>query len=73
MEYENLLKRIALNIKIERVKRQLTQEKLAELVDVHEKHIGKIEAGKQNITFKTLFRIATALNVDITKLLAKID
>ena len=45
------------------------QAQLAELVGVHEKYIGVIEAGKQNITLKTLNKIAKALNVDIINLL----
>ena len=57
------------NIKVERTKKRLTQAKLAELVDVHEKYMGKIETGKQNLTVKTLNKIANALNVDIKTLL----
>ena len=69
MEYQELLKRIAFNIKVERTIKRLTQEKLAELIGVHEKYIGVIEAGRQNVTLKTLNKIANALAVDITKLL----
>jgi len=54
---------------VERTIKRLTQEKLAELVDVHEKYISTIERGKQNLTLKTLNRIANALGVDIAKLL----
>lgn len=68
MEYQELLNRIGFNIKVERTIKRLTQEKLAELIGVHEKYIGVIEAGKQNVTLKTLHKIANALSVDITKL-----
>jgi len=60
---------IGLNIKVERTIKRLTQEQLAELIDVHEKYIGKIETGKQNVTIKTLNRIANALNIKLTRLL----
>ena len=68
MDDKELLSRIAFNIKIERTIKRLTQAKLAELIDVHEKYIGTIEAGKQNITLKTLNKIANALDIDIVKL-----
>ncbi len=73
MNDKELFDRIAFNIKVERTIKRLTQAKLAELIDVHEKYIGVIEAGKQNITLKTLNKIANALNIDISKLLEKRD
>lgn len=69
MDNEQLLNRIGLNIRVERTIKQLTQAQLAELIDVHEKYIGKIETGKQNVTVKTLNKIATALNINIIRLL----
>ena len=69
MNDEELFKTIAHNIKIERVINNLTQEKLAEMIDVHEKYIGVIEAGKQNMTLKTLNKIANAFNINIIELL----
>lgn len=71
MNDEQLLNRIGLNVRVERTIKQLTQAQLAELIDVHEKYIGKIETGKQNVTIKTLNKIACALDIDIVKLLEK--
>ena len=68
MDDKELFKRIAHNIKIERAIKSMTQAKLAELIGVHEKYIGVIEAGKQNITLKTLNKIANSLNIDILRL-----
>lgn len=65
MEYTDLLKKVAFNIKIERMKRNLTQSQLAEMINVHEKYIGKIETGRQNLTLKTLFKIAKALEIEM--------
>lgn len=69
MNDEQLLNRIGLNVRVERTIKQLTQAQLAELIDVHEKYIGKIETGKQNVTVRTLNKIAQALNVNIIRLL----
>lgn len=68
MEYKELFNLIGLNVKVERTIKQLTQAQLAEKIDVHEKYIGKIETGKQNVTIKTLNKIACALNIDIIRL-----
>ena len=71
MNDTELFKRIAHNIKIERAIKSITQAKLAELVGVHEKYIGVVEAGKQNITLKTLNKIANSLDIEISKLFEK--
>ena len=63
MNNRNLLKIFGVNVKIERLKLGYTQEQLAEILNMHEKHISKIETGKQNVTLKTLSQIANALRV----------
>lgn len=50
------------NVRRERVARELTQEKLAELMDVNPRTIQKIEAGKLNILLTTILRLQKALN-----------
>lgn len=72
MEYE-LRKNLALNIKIERIKKHLPQEKLAELSDISTKHITKIENERVTPSIYLVYRIAHALNVTIDKLLQKVD
>lgn len=73
MNDTELFQRIAHNIKIERAIKSITQAELAELVGVHEKYISIIEAGKQNITLKTLNKIANFLGIEVTKLFEKRD
>lgn len=68
MSEEEIIKKIAFNIKVERMRKNLTQFQLAEMIDVHEKYIGKVESGKQNLTIKTLIKLANALDVKLTKL-----
>lgn len=69
MNDEQMLKKLGLKLKYERMKQGFTQESLAEKVEVHEKYISLLETGKQNVTLKTLNRIANALDVEIYKLL----
>ncbi len=68
MNENDTLKKIAFNIKVERMRKNLTQFQLAEMIEVHEKYIGKIESGKQNLTIKTLIKLANALSVKLSKL-----
>ena len=52
------------NIAKYRNKKNLSQEKLAELVDLSREYITRVERGQKNITLKKLFAIADALEVD---------
>ena len=56
------------NIKAERNRQFLSQEKLAELVGVQTHHISKIERGLVDIKFSTLIGILKALNLKFEKL-----
>lgn len=46
-----------------RIMRGLSQAKLAEMADIHEKHISKIETGRFYPNFETLNKILKALNL----------
>lgn len=57
-----------MRIREERKKAGLTQEKLAEKVDLSLDYIGYIERGKQAPYLKTLERIAESLGVEVYEL-----
>lgn len=63
---------LAYNVKIERNKRLLTQEQLAELADISVKHIVMIEKGKVSPSLNVVASIAKVLNVPIDALIADI-
>jgi len=65
MADDDIIERIGLNITIMRERRGLTQEKLAELADLHRAYIGQIERGEKNIGLRNLEKIAKALDVNI--------
>ena len=44
---------------------KLTQEQLAELVDLNPKYIGEIERGEKIISIEALLRIASVVNVPV--------
>lgn len=59
---------LARNIRVERAKLDLTQEKLAEMVEISAKHITKIEKAKVTPSIFLVYKIARALNVSIDSL-----
>ncbi len=63
-----LMNKLGLKIRIERKKRQLSQEKLAELADLNRNFIGMVERGETNITVKNLESIANAFDIEIKSL-----
>ncbi|CDE89629.1 TPA: XRE family transcriptional regulator [Candidatus Gastranaerophilales bacterium HUM_20] len=67
--------KIGLKIKLERAKRKLSQEKLAELADLSKTHVGDIERGTTIPTIETLNRIANALDITLVELVdvSKVD
>ncbi len=69
MDRKTLLKRFGKNVKIERIKQDLTQEKLAEIMDVSQNYIANIECGKANMSLAKVLELANYLNIDISKLL----
>ncbi|MFW6026262.1 MAG: helix-turn-helix domain-containing protein [Candidatus Woesearchaeota archaeon] len=56
------------NVKKYRLKKNLSQEELAELSDMHRTYISDIERGKRSISLKNIEKIANALNVKEYKL-----
>ncbi len=64
----DILKKLGARIQEERKKARLTQEELAERVDLSVNYIGYIERGKQAPYLKTLERIADALGIEVYEL-----
>jgi transcriptional regulator with XRE-family HTH domain len=57
------------NIATYRLKKGLSQEKLAEKVDLSREYITRVERGQKNISLKKLFAIADCLEVGINTLM----
>lgn len=64
-----VLQTIGENIKRHRKAIGLTQEALAEKLDIHHTTIGRIEIGSINVSVLKLEKIANALNVEVKDLL----
>lgn len=60
-------------IRLYRNKANLTQEKLAELVDLNSKYIGEVERGEKIISIEALLRIAKTVKTPIREFFRGID
>lgn len=61
-------KKFGINLKVIRKSRNITQEKLAELIDLHYRQMSKIETGENFPSSKTIEKICYALKVSPSKL-----
>ncbi|AZU00428.1 MULTISPECIES: helix-turn-helix domain-containing protein [Actinomycetes] len=66
---ESLKHRLGRNLRALRVSRGLTQEKLAEDLDVTPRYLAGIERGERNLTLDSIDALAEALRVDSVALL----
>lgn len=60
---EELLQRFGASVRAHRDARELTQEQLAELCDLHVTYISQIERGLKNLSLFNIYRVALALDV----------
>lgn len=68
MDDSLILKTIADNIRIERLRKRLSQEKLAEIVGISTKYLNMIENNKTNPTIVIVVKICNALKIDLNML-----
>lgn len=66
--HTDLTEKLGQKIRLERMKRKMSQEKLAELAELNRNFIGMVERGESNITVKNLEAIAKAFEMDIREL-----
>jgi len=68
IDYEEFAKKFGKKIKNERIKRELSQGKLAKLSGLHRATIGQIENGKSSPTIDTIEKIANGLNLTLPEM-----
>lgn len=73
MEDKEILHRISENIRIKRLKKKFTQEKLVELSGITQKYISLIEKQKANPSIVIIVKIAEALNTDLNLLIKEVE
>lgn len=60
------------NVKSARKKKELSQEALASLSDLHRTYIGMIERGEKNITLINIIKLSRALDIPVCELMSSI-
>lgn len=71
MEKTEIIDKIAETIRIERLKKKLSQEKLAELAGISIKYLNSIENQKVNPSITVIVNICLALDISLNKLMEK--
>lgn len=61
--------KFGINLRKLRLQKGLSQEKLAELADLHRNYVGGVERGERNIALLNIVAIARALRVKPARLL----
>lgn len=67
-EIQQVLDSFGANMRRERTKRGITQEKLAEAADLNTRTVQKIEAGQTNILITTMLRIRESIGCSFDRL-----
>lgn len=65
MDDKYILDKISDNIRIARLQKRISQEKLAEMVDISTKYLNMIENRKANPTIVIVVKICIALNIEL--------
>jgi len=65
----NINKIVGKKIKLERIKRDLSQEQLADLSNISKNFVGAIERGESSPTIETLAKIANAFEISLPELI----
>lgn len=64
---------LGMRIRYYRKEKHITQEKLAEICNLHPTYIGQLERGEKNATIESVYRIAKGLDISISELLESME
>jgi transcriptional regulator with XRE-family HTH domain len=70
MSDQKKLRMLGARIRQRRLQLGLSQERLAELADIHENHLRRVELGQANPTYLVLLQVGEALEMSLLELLA---
>jgi transcriptional regulator with XRE-family HTH domain len=69
----NALQRLGIRIRELRTQRGWSQEVFADIAGVHRTYMGHLERGEKNVSFLSMLRVATALGVTLSELMAGVE
>ena len=68
IKIDEIDKKVGLNIRLERVKRGISQETLADMAGLARSTMGIIERGEQSPSLQTIAKVANPFQIDMYKL-----
>src|SRR5262245_6778508 len=68
-----LLRRFGDHLRELRLKRKVSQEKLAADAGLHRTYVSSVERGERNISLENIDKLASALNVSLTEMMPRQD
>ena len=72
MDEKKLLKLFGFNLKIERLKRKISQETIAEALDFSSVYVSNVESGKHNISLVNALKFCEYYNLPLESFLKDI-
>lgn len=73
IEPSDLKKEFGAELKRRRMESGISQERLAELADLHRTYISAVESGKRNLTLESIQRLAQALGASVGSFFASLE
>ncbi len=70
MDKETFKKEIGFKIKVERMRKKISQEKLAEMADCSLSYIGFVERGEMSLSLYNFLKISKALKLNVNEFLS---
>jgi transcriptional regulator with XRE-family HTH domain len=70
---DEALRRLGVRIPELRTQRGWSQEAFADVAGVHRTYMGHLERGEKNVSFLSILRVANALGVTVSELLAGLE
>lgn len=68
MKNEDTKKLLGKRLKSLRMGKRYTQEKLAEIANLHSKYVSSLECGRENPTLDVLVRLSEALDIELSEM-----
>uniref|UniRef100_UPI0040282134 helix-turn-helix domain-containing protein n=1 Tax=Candidatus Stercorousia sp. TaxID=3048886 RepID=UPI0040282134 len=69
----DIKQKLGRNIKVERVRKYLSQEQFAEMIDMSVSHVSKLEQGLTSPTALVLFKMSKVLKISMEEFFKGID
>jgi len=70
---DDALRRLGIRIRELRTQRGWSQEAFADVAGVHRTYMGHLERGEKNVSFLSILRVANALGITLSELLAGLE